>query len=255
MKRRKGLNLQDKEEKEELRLQVYLSHCGVASRRASEEVILSGRVKVNGVIVNRLGTKVKESDEVSLDGKPIKKESEKRYVLLNKPAGYVCSSSDEKGRPEAYSLIKNSYTERLYNVGRLDMMSSGAIIFTNDGEFCAYLEHPSNKIEKEYIVETFFPFNNDVLEAFMKGIRIEGVFYKAKDVSRFGKCKMQIVLIEGKNREIRNVLRHFQIKIKTLTRVRIGSLKLGSLKEGESRELSLNEICSLISLQSYKNSN
>ncbi|MGP1415302.1 MAG: pseudouridine synthase [Treponema sp.] len=242
------MNLLDKQnQKEEIRLQVYLSHCGLASRRASEGIILSGRVSVNGEKVDRLGTKVKLDDEVCVDGKPIKFEKEKRYILLNKPAGYVCSSSDEKGRPEAYSLIKNNYTERLYNVGRLDMMSSGAIIFTNDGEACAYLEHPSSQIEKEYVVETIFPFNNDVLEAFMKGIRIEGVFYKAKDVSRLGKCKMRIVLIEGKNREIRNVLKHFEIKIKTLSRIRIGTVRLADLKEGESRELSYSEIHSLLS--------
>lgn len=247
MKKGKGLSLLDKIENNELRLQVYLSHCGVASRRASEAIILSGRVSVNGVKVERLGTKVMTNDEVCLDGKPIKIESVKRYILLNKPQGYVCSSSDEKGRPEAYSLIKGNYTERLYNVGRLDMMSAGAIIFTNDGKACAYLEHPSNKIEKEYVVETLFPFNNNVLEAFMKGIRVEGVFYKAKDVSRLGKHKMRIVLIEGKNREIRNVLKHFEIKIKTLTRVRIGSVKLGDLKEGESRELSTAEIHTLLS--------
>ena len=164
MRKRKGLSLQDNiEKKEEIRLQVYLSHCGGASRRTCEAIILSGRVSVNGSKVDRLGTKVKLNDEVCLDGKPIKLENEKRYVLLNKPAGYVCSSSDEKGRLEAYSLIKNNYKERLYNVGRLDMMSSGALLFTNDGEACAYLEHPSSQIEKEYVVETIFPFNNDVL--------------------------------------------------------------------------------------------
>ncbi len=242
------MSLQDNiEKKEEIRLQVYLSHCGVASRRACESIILSGRVSVNGSKVDRLGTKVKLNDEVCLDGKPIKLENEKRYVLLNKPAGYVCSSSDEKGRLEAYSLIKNNYKERLYNVGRLDMMSSGALLFTNDGEACAYLEHPSSQIEKEYVVETIFPFNNDVLEAFMKGIRIDGVFYKAKDVSRLGKCKLRIVLIEGKNREIRNVLKFFEIKIKTLTRVRIGNVRLGNLMEGDSRELSPLEIRTLLS--------
>ena len=242
------MSLQDNiEKKEEIRLQVYLSHCGVASRRACESIILSGRVSVNGSKVDRLGTKVKLNDEVCLDGKPIKLENEKRYVLLNKPAGYVCSSSDEKGRLEAYSLIKNNYKERLYNVGRLDMMSSGALLFTNDGEACAYLEHPSSQIEKEYVVETIFPFNNDVLEAFMKGIRIDGVFYKAKDVSRLGKCKLRIILIEGKNREIRNVLKFFEIKIKTLTRVRIGNVRLGNLMEGDSRELSPLEIRTLLS--------
>ncbi len=241
MKKMIDLNLQDNL-KDEIRLQVYLAHSGIASRRASESIILSGRVSINGAVVTKLGTKVKKEDRVCLDGKPIELENEKKYVLLNKPTGYVCSSADEKGRSEAYSLLKNKYRERLYNVGRLDMMSSGAIIFTNDGDFCAYLEHPSSMIEKEYEVTTFFPFNNDVLEAFMKGIRIEGVFYKAILAQRVGKCNMKIVLIEGKNREIRRVLKYFEIKIKTLVRVRIGCVKLGYLAEGQSRLLTMKEI-------------
>ena len=229
-------------EKSSMRLQVYLSHSGVCSRRVAEGLILSGRVKVNSLVVLDKGSKVESGDVVTLDGKSITLEKEKRYVLLNKPAGYVCTSKDEKGRREAYSLIEKYYKERLYNVGRLDMMSSGAIIFTNDGDFCAYLEHPSSRIEKEYEVTTFFPFNNDVLSAFMKGIRIEGIFYRAFDVKRLGKCKMKIVLIEGKNREIRRVLSHFQIKIKSLIRVRIGCVTLGDLKEGMSRPLTKSEI-------------
>ncbi len=225
-----------------IRLHVYLSRSGIASRRACEELIESGRVMVNGEVVTTLGTRVGEGDIVLFDGKKVELEQKKRYVLLNKPAGYVCSSSDEKGRPEAYSLLKGQYKERLYNVGRLDMMSSGAIIFTNDGDLCAYLEHPSSGIEKEYEIETFLPFSNDVLDSFMRGIRIEGIFYRAFRVSRLGKCKMRIVLIEGKNREIRRVLQYFQVKIKKLTRVRIGNVHLGSLEEGKSRELESYEI-------------
>lgn len=228
-----------------IRLQLFISRAGFASRRASETLITEGRVAVNGVIVTKLGTKVMNSDVVSVDGKPIRLECTKRYVLLNKPAGYVCSSKDDKGRAEAYSLIKDLYKERLYNVGRLDMMSSGALIFTNDGDFCAYLEHPSHKIEKEYEVTTLFPFNNEVLTAFMKGVMIEDVCYKAFRVARSGKYKMKIVLIEGKNREIRRVLQHFGIKIKSLVRLRIGSVWLGDLKVGECRELGRDEVVNL----------
>ena len=222
-----------------------MSRAGFASRRASESLILEGRVAVNGVIITKLGTKVSDSDVVSVDGKPLKLESEKRYVLLHKPKGYVCSSKDDKGRLEAYSLIKDLYKERLYNVGRLDMMSSGALIFTNDGDFCAYLEHPSNRIEKEYEVTTLLPFSNEVLTAFMKGVVVEDVFYRAFRVARLGKYKMKIVLIEGKNREIRRVLQYFGIKIKSLVRLRIGSVNLDNLRVGESRDLRCDEIASL----------
>lgn len=234
-------------EKSTMRLQVYLSHSGVCSRREAETLILSGRVRVNGLLILERGYKVQDIDKITLDEKLVKLEKKKRYVLLNKPVGYVCSNKDEKGRLEAYSLIEKKYTERLYNVGRLDMMSSGALIFTNDGKFCAYLEHPSSKIEKEYEVTTFFPFNNDVLSSFMKGIRIEGIFYRAMNVKRLSRCKMRIVLIEGKNREIRRVLGYFQIKIKSLIRVRIGCVKLNDLKEGMSRPLSKSEIESFTS--------
>ena len=143
-----------KPQKEETRLQAFLAHCGVASRRACEQIILDGRVSVNGTVVTELGTKVRDGDAVTVDGKPVKLEARKCYVLLNKPAGFVCSASDEKGRQVAADLLKDSYKERLYNVGRLDMYSKGMILFTNDGDFAAKLSHPSSQIEKEYIVET-----------------------------------------------------------------------------------------------------
>ena len=150
------------QKKEEIRLQAFLAHCGVASRRASEQIILDGRVAVNGTIVTELGTKVTDDDTVTVDGNQVFLEEKKRYILLNKPAGFVCSSSDEKGRQVAADLLKDSYKERLYNVGRLDMYSKGMILFTNDGDFAKILSHPSSQLEKEYIVET----SQDVPEAF-----------------------------------------------------------------------------------------
>jgi len=229
-----------------MRLQVYLSHSGVSSRRHAEALIEEGRVRVNGEVVRERGRRVSIKDIVTLDEKQLTLEIEKRYVLLNKPVGYVCSSEDEKGRAEALSLIQDAYKERLYNVGRLDIMSSGAIIFTNDGDFCKRVEHPSSQIQKEYEVTTVLPFSNDVLQHFAKGVRIEGVFYKAFKATRVDNCKMRIVLIEGKNREIRRVMKHFDIKIKRLVRVRIGNIRLGNLKEGESRELSKKEVEELL---------
>ena len=230
----------------EIRLQVYLARCGVASRRASENLILNGRVSVDGKIITELGTKVSGKEKICLDGKQIFPEAEKRYILLNKPEGYVCSLADEKDRPIAASLLKDTYTERLYNIGRLDMLSGGAILFTNDGDFSAKVEHPSSEIEKEYEVITVFEYPDEILQKFLRGVRIEGVFYKALSAERIAKNKMRIVLIEGKNREIRRVLKFFNIKIKKLTRVRIGCVRLSDLPSGKHRPLTSEEIKELL---------
>lgn len=243
----RGLNLQDKE-KEEIRLQVFLAHCGVASRRSSEKIIADARVSVNGVIVTELGAKVKIDDEVCVDGKKITLEKRKLYILMNKPAGLVCSQADEKGRAVAVDLLKDKYSERLYNVGRLDMFSRGAVIFTNDGDFAAKLSHPSSEIEKEYLVETSYPLPEGLDQKFLKGVRVEGVFYKAKETKIINTHKMKVVLIEGKNREIRRVFTDAGSSIRSLQRVRIGNLSLGELKEGEFRELTDFEIKGLLSL-------
>ncbi|MCR4790169.1 MAG: rRNA pseudouridine synthase, partial [Treponemataceae bacterium] len=181
-------------DKELFRLQLYLAKCGVASRRASEQIILDGRVKVNGQIVRELGTKVSLEDIVSLDDNVIHFENTKRYVLLNKPVSYVCSLSDEKGRMVAADILKPHFSERLYNVGRLDMFSSGLIIFTNDGDFTKIVSHPSSQLEKEYIVETSTNIPSDLVEKFKKGIRIEGVFYRCQNAELLNTRKIRIVL-------------------------------------------------------------
>lgn len=233
---------------EKMRLQLFLARAGVASRRASEKIITDGRVSVNGKIQTELGTKVSETDDVRVDGNPVKIEEKKRYVLLNKPAGFVCSMSDEKGRQTAADLLKSAYSERLYNVGRLDMYSTGLIIFTNDGDFAAKLSHPSAEIEKEYEVESSLPLPRDLAEKFTDGIRIDGVFYRAKFAEEINSHKIRIVLIEGKNREIRRVFESQKIGIRHLKRVRIGNIKIGNLKESQFRELSEIEIQGLLNL-------
>ena len=232
----------------EIRLQDFLAHCGVASRRASEKIILDQRVCVNGVTVTELGTKVKETDVVTVDGKTVALEENKRYVLLNKPAGFVCSSNDEKGRDNAVDLLKKDYTERLYNVGRLDMFSSGLIIFTNDGDFAAKLSHPSSELEKEYIVDSSLPLPRGLAEDFMHGIRIDGVFYKCRAAKELNSHRMQIVLIEGKNREIRRVFESRNVAVKRLVRVRIGNIEMNKLPPGEHRDLTEEEIKGLLAL-------
>lgn len=230
----------------QIRLQVYLSHAGVASRRNAEAIILSGRVSVNGEIITSMGTKVVPSDIVRVDGKAVEIEREKRYVLLNKPVGYVSSLADEKGRPVASDLLKNDFAERLYNVGRLDMYSSGALLFTNDGDFAARVGHPSAGIEKEYVVEASLPYGDEVLKAFRTGVRIDSVFYRSESAERLSARRMRVVLVEGKNREIRRVLDHFDIRVKRLSRVRIGPVSLGDLAPGAFRSLTESEINGLL---------
>ena len=242
--------MQDKHE--ELRLQHYMARCGVASRRASEAIITAGRVSVNGQTVTTLGTKVSAADTVCVDGQEIRLEEQKRYVLLNKPAGYVCSLADEKGRPVAADLLRARYSERLYNVGRLDMFSCGLIIFTNDGDFAARLSHPSAELEKEYIVDTSLPLPRTLAKDFMAGVRIDGVFYRCKEAEELNARRMRIVLVEGKNREIRRVFESREIGIKSLMRIRIGSVGVDGLQYGEFRDLSNAEVATL--LRQCKNS-
>ncbi len=240
------MNKDSNSQDNKLRLQVFLAHSGLASRRACEKIILDGRVTVNGQVVTELGSKVSDSDIVKVDGKQLSLEKKKCYVLLNKPAGYVCSSSDEKGRAVAVDLLKDAYKERLYNVGRLDMYSKGMILFTNDGDFAAKLSHPSSQVEKEYIVETSQDIPEDFPKKFEHGIRVDNVFYKCLKCQILKARKLDIVLIEGKNREIRTVLESQNIGTKSLVRVRIGSVKLNNLKPGEYRELTEREIKSLL---------
>ena len=238
-----------------IRLQVYLSHAGIASRRAAENIIAAGRVSVNGAIITAQGSKVADGDIVLLDGKPVQPESRQLYLALNKPEGYICSSSDPQGRPLALDLIKNNVKERLYNVGRLDFMSCGLIFFTNDGSFASKLGHPASGLEKEYMVEASGIIPDAAIDAFNAGIEIEGVRYQAKEAKRNGRKNIQIILVEGKNREIRRVFSHFHLHPVLLRRVRIGPVLLGGLTEGSHRSLTKDEIKNLLEKRQAKEEN
>jgi 23S rRNA pseudouridine2605 synthase len=224
-----------------IRLQVFLSHAGVASRRAAEELISAGRVSVNGQVVTAMGTKALPADDIRLDGVVLRLETQFHYLALHKPPLYISSSSDPQCRPLALDLLP-ALRQRLYNVGRLDYRSSGLIIFTNDGDFAARVSHPSAKVEKEYLVETTGPIPDSLTEQFAKGLEIEGVFYRAVEIERLGRKALRVTLIEGRNREIRRVFSHFHLHPSKLHRVRIGPVLLGSLKPGESRPLTKEEL-------------
>ena len=227
-----------------MRLQVFLAHAGVASRRAAEMLIAQGKITVNGNLVSTPGFKVLPDDDIRFEGKSVKIEDRLLYLVLNKPPLYICSSSDPQGRPLALELLPPSLV-RLYNVGRLDYRSSGLIIFTNDGQFASVLGHPSAEIEKEYLVDSTNPIPDMVLEEFKRGLVVEGIMYKARFIQRTGRKSLRVVLIEGKNREIRRIFSHFHLHPERLQRVRIGPVCLGSLKEGESRPLTAEELTKL----------
>jgi 23S rRNA pseudouridine2605 synthase len=229
----------------DIRLQVFLAHGGIASRRASERLILEGRVRINGKTVTTLGERVAPGDEVCLDGVPVHAEKRYRYLLLNKPPEYLCSSSDPRGRPLALSLLPKEISERLYNVGRLDYRSSGLVIFTNNGDFAARISHPRSGIEKEYEVEAAGSIPDEFVRSFGEGITIEGVRYQARRIERVGRRGLRVVLVEGKNREIRKVFSHFHLHPNLLCRVRIGPVCLGDLPEGAVRPLTKAEINAL----------
>jgi 23S rRNA pseudouridine2605 synthase len=231
-----------------LRLQAFLARAGVASRRAAEQIILDGRVRVNGALVRELGSKVVPGDIVELDGKPLSAEERKRYILLNKPAGYLCSMADPEGRPLAADLLRGRVTERVYNVGRLDQWSSGLLIFTNDGDLASRLVHPSGGIDKEYEFLADAPLGEDFFLSFRRGLKIDGILYRALTAEKTGPASGKVVLVEGKNREIRRVLEAAGRKALKLRRVRIGPLAIGDLADGSFRDLSPAE---LEALRSY----
>jgi 23S rRNA pseudouridine2605 synthase len=248
------LNSKENEDEPLLRLQVYLAHAGAASRRGGEKLITQGRVTVNGRVVSELGAKVSPGDEVCLDGKPVTIESRLHYLALNKPAGYICSSHDPQNRPLALDLLPPC-KERLYSVGRLDFLSSGLILFTNDGAFAAKISHPASEIEKEYLVESTVPISGRMVEEFAGGVLIDGILYRAGEIERTSGRSIRVVLIEGKNREIRRVFSYFHLHLKTLRRIRIGPVELGNLEEGKCRKLISGEIEGLMNYSSFHKTN
>ncbi|MFZ2636436.1 MAG: pseudouridine synthase [Rectinemataceae bacterium] len=226
------------------RLQAYLASCGLGSRRACERYITEGRVLVDGRIAE-LGQRVPEAAEVRVDGKTVHPQERLRYILLNKPAGYLSAMSDPEGRRLAVDLLREAVPERVYNVGRLDQWSSGLLLFTNDGNLAARLGHPSGGFEKEY--EVFA--DKDLPEAFFRefaaGVLVDGILYKAASLTRSGGRRARVTLIEGQNREIRRVLAHWDIRALSLRRVRIGPISIEGLPEGNWRELEPEEVAQL----------
>ena len=235
----------------EERLQKYLAECGVASRRKCEEYILQGKVKVNNKIITELGTKINpEKDKVTFEGKEVKKENQKVYILLNKPIGYVTTAEEQFGRDKVLDLVK--VKERIVPVGRLDMYTSGALILTNDGEFVYKVTHPKHEITKTYTVTIHGIITKQEVEQLSNGVKIDGYITKPakvkilktdeeKNISR-----IEITIHEGKNRQVRKMCEAIGKKVIALHRSKIGNIGVKDLKLGQWRYLKENEVKQLI---------
>lgn len=223
-----------------MRINKYIAACGVCSRRKAEEYILSGRVRINDMVVSILSADVKENDEVFLDEKKIELENKYVYLMLNKPRGYVTTNNEQFGRKCTLDLIKENV--RVYPIGRLDMDTEGLLLFTNDGEFANMLTHPKNKIEKTYIVTTNTFVTNENVETLKKGVDIGGYMTKEAKVKKIGEKKIKIIISEGKNRQVRKMCSAVGLEVVNLKRVQISSLKLGNLACGKYRYLTKDEI-------------
>lgn len=227
------------------RLNKYLAHAGIGSRRHCDELIATGRVRINGEIVRDLGVKIDpESHKVFVDDRPIRAE---RFVYwaLHKPRGYLCTNNDPSGRPLALSLVPH-IEQRVYTVGRLDEDSEGLLLLTNDGDLAHQLMHPRFGVEKTYEVLVAGSPSPDDLRQLLTGVYLSDGRVKAKFVKRFKRqgesTWLRIVLCEGKNREVRRMLAKLNHKVMRLRRVAIGPVKLDRLPRGKSRKLSLAEL-------------
>lgn len=234
-----------------MRLNKFLAECGVCSRRKADEIIAQGRVTVNRKTVSEMGFDVDEKkDVVYLDGKKIVPVTHYEYIMFNKPKGCVTTVSDEKGRKTVYDFIGRE--KRLVPVGRLDYDSEGLLLFTNDGELTHKLTHPSNEISKTYVVKIEGDIQESDLAALRKGVTVDDVKYSRCKVKLLGEenglSRLEVVIFEGKNREIRKMFAAVEKNVVFLKRVAVGELRLGGLSRGAFRELNEFEVAYLKNL-------
>ena len=226
-----------------VRLQKFLSMAGFCSRRKGETYITQGRVEVNGRTVTELGTKVDPAvDRVAVDGQILHLQDEQIYIALNKPKGYI-TSCEQQDEPIVIDLI--DIPQRVYPVGRLDKDSTGLLLLTNDGEMHHRLLHPSFDHEKEYIVTTALPMSAESLNTMRRGVFIQGKKTRPARLKRLSRHQFKIQLKEGRNRQIRRMVRKLRNHVTRLKRIRVAGVHLGELPEGSWRYLNGKEIQSL----------
>lgn len=228
------------------RLQKFLAHAGIGSRRNCEELILQGKVKVNGQIVNILGTKINpDTDIVEINNQRIQQKEKMIYVVLNKPAGYVTTSKDPQGRPTVLDLI-NGVDKRIYPVGRLDYETEGLLLLTNDGELAYRLTHPKYQAKKAYEALVKGIPSNKSLDILRKGVFLDDGLTKPAEVKILrnigGNTLLELIIHEGKNRQVRRMCKAIKHPVLNLKRTQIGSLSLGALPKGKFRFLAIGEV-------------
>lgn len=228
-----------------MRINKYLAAAGVASRRGSESLVTDGRVKLNGAIVTDLSTDVKDGDVVTFDDNVVAPKAEQVYLMLNKPKGCLCTVTDDRGRKTVMDYIREK-NERLFPVGRLDYDTEGLLLITTDGEFANLLTHPSHEIEKTYVARVEGEVTQAQLATLRKGVMIEGRRThpaKAKLLAYDGtESRVEIVISEGRNRQVRRMIEAIGHKVAFLKRTKIGPLQLGGLGRGMYRPLTEKEI-------------
>jgi 23S rRNA pseudouridine2605 synthase len=244
--------MNDQSDENRVRLQKVLANAGVASRRVCEEYIVDGRVRVNGVVVTELGSRINpEVDRVDVDGTAIQLDTSKRYVVLNKPTGVVSSMKDDQGRPDLRRFTKD-WPERLYNVGRLDADTSGLLVLTNDGDLAHVLAHPSFGVTKVYIAKVSGRVLPQTIAQLTKGVDLEDgpiAADKARLLDANGDTSLvELTLHSGRNRIVRRMMAEVGHPVEELVRRQFGPLHLGTLPAGRARELTTVERGALLTL-------
>lgn len=235
------------------RLQKIIANSGYCSRRKAEELISKGQVYVNGDLVTELGTKVSGNEDIVVEGVTLGKQSRKEYYLLNKPRGYICSVSDDKGRKVVTDLINTN--ERIYPVGRLDYDTTGVLLLTNDGEFANIMMHPSNEVEKTYLAIIEGVMTTEEIYALKGGVVVDGVKVvpkrvkiKKKDLEK-NKSKVEVTIVEGRNHIVKKMFEAVGHPVNKLTREKLAFLDVKGLQSGEYRYLSNAEVHELMKLK------
>lgn len=234
-----------------MRLNKYIAHAGLASRRKADELTVNGNVKINGATMREPGYDVKTGDVVEVNGVTIRSQEKSEYVLLNKPIGYITSVHDEQGRPVVMELVAD-VNARLFPVGRLDYNTSGMLILTNDGDLAQHLTHPRHQVPKTYRARVAGVLSREKQDKLRKGVDIGGFVTSPAQVKVIKQTErsaiVEIQIREGKNRQVRKMFAAVGNKVQELQRVAIGELYLGRLKEGHYRKLTKKEVEYLKSL-------